>query len=67
MLLAEQFDPTNGEGQYYMAQILVASSRLDAAEERAERAAKADPDDSARAALLRKIRTLRAQEAANAR
>jgi len=67
LLLAEQFDPTNGEGQYYLAQVLVASSRLDAAEQRAERAAKADPGDTARAALLRKIRVLRAQEVANSR
>ena len=67
LLLAEEFDPTNGEGQYYMAQILVASSRLDAAEQRAERAAQADPSDTARAALLRKIRVLRAQQEAKAR
>ena len=65
LLLAEQFDPTDSDGQYYMAQILVASNRLDAAEQRAERATKAAPDDHARAALLRKIRTLRAQQEAS--
>jgi len=62
LLLAEQFDPTDGDGQYYMAQVLVASNRLDAAEQRAARAADAAPDDAARAALLRKIRILRQQQ-----
>jgi len=55
LLLAEQFDPTDGDGQYYLAQLLVASNRLDAAEERAARAVKALPEDKVRQALLRKI------------
>ena len=65
LLLAEQFDPTDSDGQYYMAQILFASNRLEAAEQRAERATKAAPEDSARAALLRKIRALKAQQEAS--
>ncbi len=64
LLLAEQFDPTDADGQYYMAQVLVASNRLEAAEERAKRATEAMPDDAHRGALLRKIRVLRAQEQA---
>ena len=64
LLLAEQFDPMDADGQYYMAQVLVASNRLDAAEERAKRAAEAMPQDAHRSALLRKIRVLRAQEQA---
>jgi hypothetical protein len=57
LLLAEQFDPMDSDGQYYLAQVLLVSNRLDAAEQRAARAAKADPEDGARLALLRKIRT----------
>lgn len=57
LLLAEQFDPLDSDGQYYLAQLLLVSNRLDAAEQRAARAAKADPEDGARHALLRKIRS----------
>ena len=56
LLLAEQFDPHDADGQYYLAQVLVASGRLDAAEERAARAMKSMPDEPRRAALHRQIR-----------
>jgi len=61
LLLAEQFDPMDADGQYFLAQVLVASGRLDAAEERAGRAVKAMPGDKARQTLLRKIKILRQQ------
>jgi len=61
LLLAEQFDPMDADGQYFLAQVLVASNRLDAAEERADRAVKAMPDDKGRQTLLRKIKVLRKQ------
>jgi len=67
LLLAEQFDPLDKDGQYYLAQVLVASNRLDAAEERAARAVEAAPGDALREALLRKIKRLRAQADAKAR
>jgi hypothetical protein len=57
LLLAEQFDPLDSDGQYYLAQVLLVSNRLEAAEQRAARAAKAEPEDGARLALLRKIRS----------
>ena len=56
LLLAEQFDPYDSDGQYFLAQVLLVANRLDAAEQRAERAAEAAPDDPSRQALLRKIR-----------
>lgn len=56
LLLAEQFDPHDGDGQYYLAQVLVASGRLDAAEQRASRAMNAMQDDPRRVALHRQIR-----------
>ena len=62
MLLAEQVDPMDSDGQWYLAQVLLVSNRLDAAEQRAARAAKAEPEDGARLALLRKIRSRLAQD-----
>lgn len=67
LLLAEEFDPLDKDGQYYLAQVLVASNRLDAAEQRAARALQSAPGDAAREALLRKIKRLRAQAEAKAR
>ena len=55
LLLGEQFDPTDAEGQYFLAQYLLASNMLQAASERARRAKDAAPGDPARAALHRKI------------
>jgi hypothetical protein len=62
LLLADQFDANDGDGQYFLAQVLLASNRLDAAEVRAKRAVAAMPDDSARQTLLRKIKVLRQGE-----
>jgi cytochrome c-type biogenesis protein CcmH/NrfG len=67
LLLAEQFDPTDGDGQYYLAQVLVAVGRLEEAEQRAVRALKAIPEDAARKALVRKIKVLSAQAESKAR
>jgi tetratricopeptide (TPR) repeat protein len=62
LLLAEQFDPSDADGQYYLAQVLFASGRLEAAEQRAERAVKAAPEDKIRQALRRKIRLMVKQQ-----
>jgi len=67
LLLAEQFDPMDGDGQYYLAQVLLAAGRFEEAEERAARASKAVPEDTARKALVRKIKVLAAQVEAKAR
>jgi CheY-like chemotaxis protein len=67
LLLAEQFDPMDGDGQYYLAQVLLAAGRLEEAEQRAERALKAVPEDAARKALVRKIKVLTARTEAKAR
>jgi len=67
LLLAEQFDPMDGDGQYYLAQVLLAAGRIDEAQQRAARAAKALPEDAARKTLLRKIKVLVAQAEAKAR
>ena len=63
LLLAEQFDPRDREGQYYLAQVLVASGMLEAAEERAERAVAQGDGDPLPLALLKKVRVMRAREA----
>jgi len=62
LLLAEQFDINDPDGQYYLAQVLLASNKLEAAEVRADRALKAQPDEPARPALLEKIRAKLAQQ-----
>jgi len=67
LLLAEQFDPRNAEGQYYLAQVLVASGMLEAAEERAARAVESRGSDLLMQALLKKIRVMRASEEQKAR
>ena len=67
MLLADEFDANDRDGQYFLAQVLLASNRLDAAELRAKRAVAAMPDDGARQTLLRKIKVLRAQAEDKAR
>jgi CheY-like chemotaxis protein len=67
LLLAEQFDPMDGDGQYYLAQVLLAAGRLEEAEQRAARALETVPEDAARKALVRKIRVLTAQTEAKAR
>ena len=59
LLLAEQFDPTDSDGQFYLAQVLMAADQVDAAELRAARAVGAEPDDTRRRTLLRKIRLKR--------
>ncbi len=64
LLLAEQFDSSDSDGQYYLAQVLVASNRLEAAGERAKRALAAAPDDAARQTLVRKIKVLLAKAGA---
>lgn len=62
LLLAEQFDPTDSDGQFYLAQVLMAANQVAAAEQRAARAVGADPDDTRRRALLRKIRLKQREE-----
>jgi len=55
LLLGEQFDPGDPDGQYFLAQYLLASNMLVAAGERARRAKEAAPGEPARAALYRRI------------
>ena len=55
LLLGEQFDPKNPDGQYFLAQYLLAANLLEAASQRAERAKQAVPGEPARTALYRKI------------
>ena len=55
LLLSEQFDPTNVDGQYFLAQYLLAANLVEAAAQRAKRAKEAAPGEPARAALHRKI------------
>ena len=59
LLLAEQFDPKDADGQYYLAQVLLASGMPEAAEERAERAVSSGEGDPQRQALLSKVRLMR--------
>lgn len=56
LLLAEQFDEDNEDGQYYLAQLLLVGGKLDAAVIRARRAMTAAPGEPKRAALHRKIK-----------
>lgn len=56
LALAEQFDPNNAEGQRYLAELLYKLGEYKAALPRAERALKANPENAAIAALLRKLR-----------
>ena len=67
LLLAEQFDPKDADGQYYLAQVLLASGMLEAAEERAERAVSSGEGDPQRQALLSKVRLMREKEAEKSR
>jgi len=67
LLLAEEFDPRDGDGQYYLAQVLLAAGRLEEAEQRATRALEAVPEDTARKALVRKIKVLTTRAKAKAR
>jgi CheY-like chemotaxis protein len=62
LLLGEQFDPENPDGQYFLAQFLLASNMLEAAVERARRAKEAAPGEPARSALYRKIQIKLAAE-----
>lgn len=57
LMLAEQFDAQNGEGQYYLAELLYRMREYAAALPRAERAVRASPDNAAAAGLARKLRS----------
>lgn len=54
--LAEQFDPQHAEGQYYLAELLYRLGEYAKALPRAERAARAAPENPAAASLARKLR-----------
>jgi len=56
LALAEQFDPNNADGQHYLAELLYKLGEYKAALPRAERALKANPENTAVATLLRKLR-----------
>ena len=62
LLLGEQFDQEHVDGQYFLAQYLLASDLLEAAAQRAQRAKEAAPNDPGRVALHRKIQILLAGE-----
>lgn len=56
LLLSEQFDPHNADGQHYLAELLYRLGEYAAALPRAERAIKAQPDHAAAMALARRLR-----------
>lgn len=56
LLLAEQFDPQHGEGQYYLAELLYRLGEYASALPRAERALRSTPENAAVASLARKLR-----------
>jgi hypothetical protein len=62
LLLGEQFDPHHVDGQYFLAQFMLASRLLEAAEARARRARDAAPGEPARNALYRKIQIKLAEQ-----
>ncbi len=55
LLLAEQFDAHDSDGQFYLAQVLLALNKVAAAEQRAKRAMNTEPGEPRRAVLYRKI------------
>jgi CheY-like chemotaxis protein len=67
LLLAEQFDDSHRDGQFYLAQLLLVGDNLEVAAIRAQRAMDADPGEPKRAALHRKIQVKLAAVASEAR
>ena len=58
LLLAEQFDPHHGEGQYYLAEVLFFEGNNLAALKRAGRAVKANPEDPMAQRLYKRLKSL---------
>lgn len=56
LALAEQFDPYDGEGQYYLAELLYRGREFQAALSRADRAVRARPDHAESVSLSRRVR-----------
>jgi tetratricopeptide (TPR) repeat protein len=56
LLLAEQFDPHHGEGQYYLGELLYRLGEYAAAMPRAHRAVNASPPHPGAPALYKKLK-----------